>query len=431
MRQLTIQVPRGKGADALRIAKNCGGANLSLSQITNEEGEADLLTAHVDNVRVGELIEQLEELSQLRVSMFPSGVIVLKPPREEAPDQVTDVSSRSAVEVFLSGLQSVGSWRGFLGYATIAGVVVWLGLFTNTNYLLVAAMLIAPFAGPAMNSAIATARGDGTLLGRSIGRYFAALGVTIFVAWLLSMLLAQEIATPLMVDRSQVSSIALLLPLVAGAAGALNLVQSERSSLVSGAATGMLIAASLAPPAGVLGMAAAIGEWEMVQSGVFLLLLQLAGINLSGWAVFRFYGKITPEGVRFPRGKSSIVGASLAVTVLILASLLAWQFWSTPNLQRSSRSQRAAATIKQVVNGSGLADLIEANVRFTRADVPGQNSLLAVVYVQRKNGLAASDAELKQQLARGIQRQLLDEGFNVTPLVDVTVLDSSAQLPER
>ena len=61
--------------------------------------------------------------------------------------------------------------------------------------------------------------------------------------------------------------------IAAGAAGAINLMQSERSSLVSGAATGMLVAASLAPPAGIIGMAAAIGRWDMAVSGLFLLLL--------------------------------------------------------------------------------------------------------------------------------------------------------------
>jgi uncharacterized hydrophobic protein (TIGR00271 family) len=432
MRQLTIHIPRGHGAEALEIAKSCDGSNLALSQAINESGETDVLVANVNNARVGEFLERLQELPDLRVTMFPSGVIVLKPPAGEAPEQVTDVSRRSSVEVFLAGLQSVGSWRGFLGYATIAGVVVWMGLFTNTNYLLVAAMLIAPFAGPAMNSAIATARGDGALLRRSVGRYFAALAATIFVTWLLSLLLDQRIATTLMVDRSQISAIAVLLPLVAGAAGALNLVQSERSSLVTGAATGMLIAASLAPPAGVVGMAAAIGRWDMMQSGLFLLLLQLAAINLSGWAVFRFYGKMTPAGIRFPRGKGSVVTLSLATTAAVLAGLLLWQFWTTPNLQRSSRSQRATAEIHEVIRNSGVADLIEANVRFTRANIAEQNSLLAVIYVQRKNGIAGtvSDADVKQQLTRAIQRRLLESGFNVTPLVDVTVLDSSAELPD-
>ena len=127
----------------------------------------------------------------------------------------------------------MGSWTGFLGYATAAGVVAWIGLFTNTVYLLTAAMLIAPYAGPAMNAAIATARGDAGLLQRNLLRYLASLALTITVAGVLSLLSRQQVATEQMVQVSQLSSTSVLLPLVAGAAGALNLVQSERNSLVS------------------------------------------------------------------------------------------------------------------------------------------------------------------------------------------------------
>ena len=52
------------------------------------------------------------------------------------------------------------------------------------------------------------------------------------MAGVLSLILRQAIATTLIVERSQISIVAVLLPLAAGAAGAINLVQSERSSLV-------------------------------------------------------------------------------------------------------------------------------------------------------------------------------------------------------
>ena len=171
---------------------------------------------------------------------------------------------------------------GFLGYAAAAGAVVWTGLYTNTIFLLTAAMLIAPFAGPAMNTGAGDGLGDAGLLQRSLLRYGAALALTIAVAAALSLGIGLETATSEMTARSQVSSMAVLLPLVAGAAGALNLLQSDRDSLVSGAAIGVLVAASLAPPTGLVGMAAVIGRWDMVLSGVFVLLLQLVGINLSG-----------------------------------------------------------------------------------------------------------------------------------------------------
>ena len=245
MRQLTVRVPRGSGEKVLAAARDHGGANLAGMEATAEGKPFDLVLAHVPNAQVGPLLDALEGEPDLHVTLLPQGVITLRPPASEAPDQATDVDPRSPVEVFLGGLQSVGSWTAFLGYAVAAGIVVWVGLFTNTVYLLTAAMLIAPFAGPAMNAALATARGDATLLGRALGRYFAALAVTISVAGALSLVLGQHVATNMMVSTSTLSSVAVLLPIVAGAAGALNLCQSERSSLVSGAATGMLVAALL------------------------------------------------------------------------------------------------------------------------------------------------------------------------------------------
>ncbi|EDZ68495.1 hypothetical protein NOC27_1822 [Nitrosococcus oceani AFC27] len=69
--------------------------------------------------------------------------------------------------------------------------------------------------------------------------------------------------------------------------------------------------------------------------------------------------------------------------------------------------------------------MVEANARFTRTNIPGQNSLLALVYVQPIKTIILSDAneaKLKRYLAHQIQQHLLKAGFNVTPLVSVTVL---------
>lgn len=423
MRQLIVQVPRGCGKNVLKIAKNCQGINLVQFEANSEEEPVDLVIVHVSNQKVEELLGKLEEIDNLHISMFPHGAIALKPPASETAQQVTNVEERSPIEVFIGGLQSVGSWRGFLGYAAVAGIVVWIGLYTNTSYLLVAAMLIAPFAGPAMNVAIATARGDRKLLKRSMIRYFVALLVTILVAAALSLIFQQEIPSSLMVSNSQISAIAVLLPLTAGVAGAINLMQSERSSLVSGAATGMLVAASLAPPAGLVGMAGAIGRWDMTVNGIFLLLLQLVGINLSASIIFRIYG-LSAQGVRYQRGKKWLFLASLAATLISLAGLLTWQFSSSPELQRSSRSQQATAQIQKAVNESNLADLVEANVRFTRPSRKNQYTLLGIVYVQRKSGVTQSDGEIRQRLTDAIQNRLLQQGFNVTPLIDVSVLES-------
>lgn len=422
MRQLIIQVPQGQGKEVLALAQNHQGANLAQMEASNGDRALDLVILYISNSKVEGFLNQLEQLPDVQITLLPSGVMALHPPANQAAQQVTNVEFRSPVEVFLSGLQSVGSWKGFLGYAAVAGVVVWIGLYTNTIYLLTAAMLIAPFAGPAMNVAIATARGDRKLLGRSVLRYFVALSVTVVITTLLSLVFRQAIATPQMVERSQVSTIAVLLPLAAGAAGALNLVQSERSSLVSGAATGMLVAASLAPPAGVVGMAIAIGRWDMVTGGVFLLLLQLCGINLSATLLFRWLG-LTTRGARYARGQKAIFPIALSFTVLALIGLLIWQLFNSPNLERASLAQRANAEVQQVVEQEPTVQLVESNVRFTRSSIPGQNTLLTVLYVQRLPQASESDTAIRDRLTQSIQTQLINQQVNVTPLVSVNVLE--------
>ncbi|WP_035985075.1 DUF389 domain-containing protein [Leptolyngbya sp. KIOST-1] len=424
MRQLLIQVPCGCGKTVLRKAQDCRATNLAQWQTTGDTPH-EVLLVHVSNQRVEALLEALQDLPELRVTLMPSGVMALHPPANQAAEQVTQVEERSPIEIFLAGLQSVGSWKGFLSYAAIAGVVVWIGLFTTTSYLLVAAMLIAPFAGPAMNAAIASARGDRQLLGRSVLRYFTALLVTIGVAALLSLVFQQDIATSLMIDNSQISAVAVLLPLAAGAAGAVNLVQSERSSLVSGTATGMLVAASLAPPAGIVGMAMAIGRWDMVVNGVFLLLLQLSGINLSAAIVFRTFG-LSTQGARYRRGQPGVFPVALGASAIALVALLTWQLSDSPNLQRSSRAQRANAEVQTVVERFPEVELVESTVRFTRSDIADQNTLLSEIYVQRQPNADDAEATIQAALTEAIQAHLLDQGFDVTPLVQVTVLDAPA-----
>ncbi|MGB7439584.1 MAG: DUF389 domain-containing protein [Coleofasciculaceae cyanobacterium] len=424
MRQLLVQVPQGQGKAVLEIAKAHEGANLAKLEANDGEEPIDLIIINVPNGKVEDLLGRLEQIPQLHITLNPRGIMPLQPPSQKAAEQITDVTDRSSIEVFLASLQSVGSWKGFLGYAVAGGVVVWIGLFTNTSYLLVAAMLIAPFAGPAMNLAMATARGDGKLLRQSILRYFAALGTTIFVTFLLSLVLRQESVTNQMIATSTISSVSVLLPIAAGAAGALNLVQSERSSLVSGAATGMLVAASLAPPAGMVGMASAIGRWEMVTSGIFLLLLQLAGINLSAALIFRLFG-VSAVGVRYQRGKKQIFPLALALTIAALTGLLSWQFSQLPRLQRGSIDQRVAADIRKIVKKSPLAEPLEINVRFIGSQ--GQNTLLGTLYVQRQLGVTASSQEISESLRQEIQTYLLAQDLNLTPLIDVSVLESPTE----
>jgi len=112
----------------------------------------------------------------------------------------------------------------------------------------------------------------------------------------------------------------------------------------------------------------------------------------------------------------------VVVRAIMMTGLLIWQFSSPPNLERSSRAQRANAQLQQVVKQNDSAQLVESNVRFTRANTQ-ENTLLCVVYVQRQSQATRSAEQIRADLTQAIQSRLLQD-FNATPLVDVIVLEA-------
>lgn len=418
MRQLRLTAPAeardrlddlfaSHGGRAARVWHLAGGQVCAEVSLTNRS-----IGGFLDDV------DELDELGEVTITMAPQSVLTLVPGRDEAPQDLVDVEALSPPEVFLAGLQSVGSWTGFLGYAAVAGAVVWIGMLLDSIFLLIAAMLIAPFAGPAMNAALATATGDGHLLRRTVVRYGAAIAVVVAVVAGLHAMFGADLPTDTMADTANVSSVAVLLPLVAGAAGALNLMQAERSSLVSGAATGVLVAAALAPPAGLVGMALVMGEWAMVGSGAFLLALQLLGLNLSGAILFRLYG-VGPGSARYQRGRSVASWAGLAISVVGLAGLVVFQLASSLALQRSTVQTEVASEITHLVDDDPDAELVQVEATFTRPGIPDQDTLLAVVHVQPVEGVDPDELEdrLGPELSATISEQ-----YDLTALVTVTAI---------
>jgi uncharacterized hydrophobic protein (TIGR00271 family) len=431
MRQLLVQVPRGQGDHVMGTVRTHRAVNVACYQAQNDRSEpVDIVLFHLSNSQVEDTVQELEDIPELHITFFPHEVIALRPPPSQAAEQVTDLEKRSPVEILLSGLRSIGSWRGLIGYAAGGGIVVWIGMVTNTIFLLIAAMLITPFAGPAMNAALATARGDVRLLARSVVRYCVALAIAIFMSAALTWLIGQSSPTRLMLDVGQVSAVAVLLPLVAGAAGALNIVESENSSLVSGAAAGVLVAASLAPPAGLVGMAAAQGLGDMALRGAFLLMLQLVAINLSGSLVFRAAG-VSAEAARYERGQTRVFIASLILAAVALGGLLTWQFSTPINLQRDSLARDLSDDIRQMLEDDPLVHPVEVNARFTHPDLDGRDTFLAVIYAMRLPDSAPTAGEIEDRLQREIRALLNRPELPLVPIVDVTVLDGPAAVVDE
>ncbi|MBW3658643.1 MAG: DUF389 domain-containing protein [Actinobacteria bacterium] len=419
MRQVLLQVRGGTGEEAAARASEFGAATLSWWSGRGGDGaEVDLLSVAIENVELDPLLRALEDFGPIEASVPATGAFAFEPPKGEPSKQLVDVTPRSPIEIFLAGQQSVGSWTGFVTYAAVAGVVVWIGLVTGTAYLLTAAMLLAPFAGPAMNTAIAVSSGDVALLRRGVLRYLAGVAITAAVCTLLTLVLGQHRISDLTAEVLTVSNVAVLLPIAAGIAGANHLVQSEHSSLVSGAAVGMLVAASLAPPAGGLGIAVALGRWDLVGPATFQVALQLAGITLTAAAVFRLYG-LTPGRGRFEHGRRGLLPVALTGLSLVIGALLAVQFLTTTALQTTSLAQTATEVATDVVEDDDRVVLLEVSSSTPTEVRPGPLRLLLSVHVERVTEVG-DPAAFERDLEERITGAVAGEVQGIAVAVDVT-----------
>lgn len=368
MRQLILKVPEGNKETIYKAVEENGGKNTISIPIEDH----DVFILYLPNNKVNNFLRSIGNLDKREVNLLPQGIIALSPPESEAPDQVADVHPKSSLEIYLGGIQSVGSMFGLISYSIAAGAIVWIGLFTTTIPLLIAAMLVAPFAGPAMNAALATAAGKLSLLKSSLKRFGIAIFFGILTSYLLTLIFSLETYTPLMIQASQVSKFAIFLPLFSGFAAAINLCQPERDSLVSGAAVGILVAATLVPPTSLVGIGIYLQDWEVVFHSLFTVILQLLGIHLAASLVFYFHGHITPRGIQFQEGRKAVLLGGCIVAALGIGALMYWQFTNVPELRKASMNTELTEQLGKTLEELEYIEVVNKDASFTNTELHGK-----------------------------------------------------------
>jgi uncharacterized membrane protein len=425
MRQIFMQATSGDGAQIVRRAADRGAKNIATVPANGDGRDCDLIILHLPNDEVEPFLDDIEGLGELEVSINPNGVYTLDPPVNRPEEDHLETRRGSSLEIAIEGLNSAGTWAPLFGYAGVAGMVVWIGLYGGTWFLLTAAMLIAPFAGPAMNTAIASATGDLGLMRHATGRYFAGIATTAAVAALLTGLVGPEMPTTIMSHVTSLSAFTVLLPVAAGAAGALYLIYAGQTSLISGAAVGILVAASLAPPSGAIGMAAVMGRWDIVSTASFVIALQLVGINAAATALLRVSG-VSHLSAREGRAHSRSFPITMAASLVAVVALVVLQQYAGTPLQRTTVALEAEAAIDDAVTASGIGRLVDTDIWFTPY-VEEADRMIAVVYVAPIDGdggrVTWDDRDAVETEVEGLVAEAFTGlALSRPPLIDVVLL---------
>lgn len=173
----------------------------------------------------------------------------------------------------------------------LAGAIAALGLALNSSAVIIGAMLIAPLLAPIVGLALALAIGDGRLAIETAIIVLVSTVAVIVVAALLAIALpvAFQTVTTEIAARTRPTTLDLVIAVFSGLAGAV--VTVARQGRLAGAVPGVAVAVALVPPLAVTGYGIGIGwNWSLIRGSLLLYGANLAGIVISGMAVFLLAG---------------------------------------------------------------------------------------------------------------------------------------------
>lgn len=171
----------------------------------------------------------------------------------------------------------------------LSGAIAALGLAMNSSAVVIGAMLVAPLLAPVMGLALSLAVGDGRLAIQTAVVVCASTVAVIATGALVTAVLPFHSVTLEISARTRPSTLDLAVAVFSGLVAAL--VTVTRRTRLSAAIPGVAIAVALIPPLAVAGYGiGAGGNWRLIYGSMLLYGANLAGIVLSGMAVFLVVG---------------------------------------------------------------------------------------------------------------------------------------------
>ncbi len=204
----------------------------------------------------------------------------------------------------------------------ISAVVATAGVLLNSLSVLIGSMVIAPLLGPALSTAVATVIDDQRLFGRSVlfqlkGSVVALVSSVVFAYTAKSATYVSRNADiDVLLQLSTHTSPAFLLVAVAvcgGIAGAISLSTSGSTELV-----GVMVAAAIMPPIGIVGVGIAWGRPRVVLGSTAVVLINLMSINLAAIVSLWYLGYKPDSWQELKQTRSKLLRRSAVLLGLVL-----------------------------------------------------------------------------------------------------------------
>ena len=327
---------------------------------------------------------------------------------EERYEENGDNDNRIAREEIHTRAQELAPDVGpFLVMTVVSALVATAGLLLNDAAIIVGSMVIAPLIGPAMATSVGTVVDDREMFRRgiklqTIGLIVAVVAATLFATFVRVTNLAPPGTEILSIQQVSIRTspglLALVVALGAGVAGGVSLATGVSAALV-----GVMIAAALVPPLGVIGIGIAWGLPSSVLSATVIVLVNTLSINLSALVVLWYMGYRPDHWFEANAAQSATrkrVGA-LVVSILVLSAFLGVVTYDS--YRTATYEEQVRGEVNGLLGQQQYADLVLVDIQYTYDDpIPPRQPTRVTVTLSRPTG--SEDPNFAKPLQRRINQ---------------------------
>lgn len=168
----------------------------------------------------------------------------------------------------------------------IAGLIGAVGILTNSQILVVAAMVVGPEYGAIMATALGITKRDRRAVKAGLSALLAGFAMAVLATLIFGLVIRGAGHTPLLYERGvrPVSSLidspnvfSLVVAVLAGIVGVVSLTQSRANALI-----GVFISVTTIPAAADIGLSVAYASWPEARGSAFQLLLNVVVLIAVG-----------------------------------------------------------------------------------------------------------------------------------------------------
>jgi uncharacterized hydrophobic protein (TIGR00271 family) len=204
--------------------------------------------------------------------------------------RVLDRESAPIWDMVEATIRSQGSYPpSFFALFVIAGLIGAVGILTNSEILIVGAMVVCPDYGPVANVALGIQQGDARRIWRAVGALIIGFSSVVLASFVFALLIraAQLESQSFQVGIRPVSRLintpnvfSVVVAVLAGIVGIVSLTESRTNALI-----GVFISVTTIPAAADMGVSLAFGNWNEALGSTFQLLLNVGLLMSVGAAV--------------------------------------------------------------------------------------------------------------------------------------------------